>query len=202
LGRRRWLRAALFAAAAAPALWLAWAAARGGLGANPIETITHTTGSAALRCLLATLAVTPLRRFAGWHALAAQRRMLGLFAFFYASLHFLTWSLLDLGLDLEALVEDVAERPYVTAGFTAFLLLVPLAITSTRGWVRRLGRRWVLLHRLAYVSAGLAIVHYLWLVKADLRPPLAYGAVLALLLAARLPAARPRSAQRRDLLQQ
>ena len=162
-------------------------AGTGGLGANPIEAATHATGGWALRFLLAALAVTPLRRLTGWHEVVSHRRMLGLFAFAYACAHFAIWSLLDLGLDLSAMVEDVRERPFVTAGFAAFLLLVPLAVTSTRGWMRRLGRRWIALHRLAYLAAGLAILHYFWLVKADLRPPMVYAAVLGVLLAARLP---------------
>jgi sulfoxide reductase heme-binding subunit YedZ len=194
LGRRRLVAAALFAAASLPLGLLAWRAARGELGANPIETVEHATGLAALRLLLATLAVTPLRRLAGWHFLAPHRRLLGLFAFFYASLHFLAWSALDLGLEWAAMLEDVAERPYVTAGFAAFLLLLPLAVTSTRGWVRRLGRRWVTLHRLVYASAALAVLHFTWLVKKDLREPLLYAGLLGLLLAARLRRARVRRA--------
>jgi sulfoxide reductase heme-binding subunit YedZ len=175
---------------------LALRAARGGLGANPIEAATHWTGLWALRLLLATLAVTPLRRLFGWHGLVVHRRTLGLAAFAYATAHFTIWAVLDLGLDGRAIVEDVAERPYVTVGLAGFLLLVPLAITSTRGWMRRLGRRWVRLHRLAYVAAGLAILHYAWLVKLDVRPPLAYAAVLALLIAARGPLPRLRRAAR------
>jgi sulfoxide reductase heme-binding subunit YedZ len=178
------------AAVLAPAALLVWRAARGGLGANPIEAATHWTGDWALRFLLATLALTPLRRLLGWHGAVAYRRLLGLAAFAYASAHFAIWAVIDLGLDGAAIVEDVAERPFVTAGLAAFLLLAPLALTSTRGWMRRLGRRWAQLHRLAYLAAALAVLHYLWLVKADLRPPLAHAAVLALLLAARLPGVR------------
>lgn len=181
-----------------PALALAWDAGRGGLGANPIENATHRTGDWALRLLLATLAVSPARRWLGWHGAAFHRRTLGLLAFAWACAHVSIWALLDLRLDLRAIVEDVRERPFVTAGFSAFLLLVPLALTSTRGWMRRLGRRWGTLHRLAYLAAGLAVVHYLWLVKADLYPPLACAAVLTLLLALRLPLPRragPRSEQ-------
>jgi sulfoxide reductase heme-binding subunit YedZ len=180
----------VWGAALAPAALLAWRAARGGLGANPIEAATHWTGDWALRFLLATLALTPLRRLLGWHGAVAYRRLLGLTAFAYACLHLGIWAVLDLGLDGEAIVADVAERPFVTAGLGAFLMLAPLALTSTRGWMRRLGRRWAQLHRLAYVAAALAILHYLWLVKADRRAPLLHAAVLAALLAARLPAAR------------
>lgn len=148
--------------------------------------MTHFTGDWALRFLLLALAVTPLRRLLGWNALIRHRRTFGLLAFFYASLHFLTWVGLDHFFAWRAMVEDVVERPYVTAGFTAFVCMLPLAITSTRGWVRRLGRRWSQLHRLAYVAAAAATVHYYWLVKADVRAPLAYAAVLAVLLALRL----------------
>ena len=130
--------------------------------------------------------MTPLRRLTGWQAIATQRRTLGLFAFAYASAHFLTWSVLDNGLDVAAIVEDIAERPFVTVGFAAFVLLIPLAATSTRASIRRLGKRWITLHRLVYVAAALGVVHFFWLVKKDLRPPLVYAAVLALLLGARV----------------
>jgi sulfoxide reductase heme-binding subunit YedZ len=186
---RRIAHLALIALGLLPLAALAFGAARGALGANPVETLTHETGQWALRLLLATLAITPLRRFAGWAFVAPFRRSLGLLAFGYAVLHFATFLALDLGLDLSALGEEVAERPYVALGFTAFVLLTPLAVTSTRGWQRRLGRRWVALHRLVYLAAGCAVLHFLWLVKADLAEPLAYAAVLAALLALRL---RPR----------
>jgi sulfoxide reductase heme-binding subunit YedZ len=176
----------VIALALLPLAGLALGAARGALGANPVETITHETGGWALRLLLATLAITPLRRFAGWSFVAPWRRSLGLLAFSYATLHFATFLALDLGFELSALAEEVAERPYVTLGFTALLLLTPLALTSTRAWQRRLGRRWLNLHRMVYVAAGLAVLHFLWLVKADLAQPIAYGVVLAFLLGARL----------------
>src|SRR5688572_24344945 len=182
---RRIAHLALVALALLPLAGLGLGAARGTLGANPVETVTHTTGQWALRLLLATLAVTPLRRLGGWPFLAPWRRSLGLLAFLYATLHFATFLALDLGFDLSALGEEVAERPYVTLGFTAFVLLAPLAATSTRGWQRRLGRRWLALHRAVYAAAALAVLHFVWLVKADLAEPLAYAAVLALLLAAR-----------------
>jgi sulfoxide reductase heme-binding subunit YedZ len=169
-----------------PALSLVVRALAGRLGANPIETVTHVTGEWTLRLLLATLAVTPARRLLGWSGLAPYRRTLGLLAFSYACLHFSTWLALDHFFDWRAIVDDVLERPYVTAGFAAFLCLVPLAITSSRAWVRRLGRRWVALHRLVYAAAVLAVVHFLWLVKADVLEPLVYGAVLLGLLALRL----------------
>ncbi|MFN8641623.1 MAG: protein-methionine-sulfoxide reductase heme-binding subunit MsrQ [Candidatus Binatia bacterium] len=172
-----------------PVAWLAAGASRDALGANPIETITHTTGDWALRFLLASLAVTPLRRLSGWNRLIAYRRTLGLLAFAYAALHVATYAVLDHWFDWTAILADVRQRPYVTAGALAATCLVPLAVTSTRGWIRRLGRRWTTLHRLAYVAAVAAVTHYWWLVKADVRAPRWYGAVLAALLAARaLPA--------------
>jgi methionine sulfoxide reductase heme-binding subunit len=160
----------------------------GGLGAEPVERITHRTGWWALTLLLVTLALTPARRATGWNRLIQARRMLGLFAFFYATLHVLTYFGLDLFFDLAFLAEDVLQRPYITVGFTAWLLLLPLAVTSTKGWIRRLGgKRWQRLHRLAYPAAALAVLHFLWLVKADTREPLLFGAVLLALLALRLP---------------
>jgi sulfoxide reductase heme-binding subunit YedZ len=187
MARRRPIHAAVVVAALLPAAALAWRAATDGLGANPIEEITHETGETALRLLLASLAITPLRRALGWSALAPYRRTLGLLAFGYACLHLATYVALDLFFDWAAILEDVAERPYVTAGFTAFCCLLPLALTSTRGWIRRLGaRRWTALHRLVYGAGIAAVVHFLWLVKADVSEPLAYAAVLALLLGARL----------------
>jgi sulfoxide reductase heme-binding subunit YedZ len=157
-----------------------------GLGANPIETLTHGTGDWALRFLLITLAVTPLRRLSGWTLLQRFRRMLGLFAFFYACLHFTVWFWLDQSLSLNAMFEDVVKRPYITVGFLAFVLLIPLAVTSTRGMMRRLGRNWQRLHRLVYPISILAVLHYVWLVKADWAEPALYGAILSVLLLSRL----------------
>lgn len=181
-----------------PLAVLGFRAATDGLGANPIETITHETGRWALRLLLLSLAVTPARRRLGLAWLAPLRRTLGLLAFGYASLHLLTWVVLDQFFDLHAMVEDVLERRYITAGMTAYLLLVPLALTSTRAAQRRLGRRWQKLHRLVFASAAAAVVHFLWLVKADLTEPLVYAAALASLLALRLrrPARRGASVAR------
>ena len=184
--RRRTLRAAVVLLGTAPLLALGARAALDGLGANPVEEITHETGGWALRFLLLTLAVTPARRLLGWSWLAPERRSFGLFAFGYASLHFATYLTLDLELQLGALAEDILERPYITAGFAGFLSMVPLAATSTRASIRRLGRRWTKLHRLVYLAAVAAVLHYLWLVKADLREPLIYATVLAALLATRL----------------
>jgi sulfoxide reductase heme-binding subunit YedZ len=184
--RRRALDIAVIAACTAPALWLIGRALLGDLGANPIEEVEHESGIWALRILLATLAVTPLRRLAGWQAIASQRRTLGLFAFAYTAAHFLIWSGLDNEFDWPGLVEDIAKRPFVTVGFTAFLMLGALAATSTRASIKRLGKRWIALHRLVYAAAALGVVHYVWLVKKDVRPPLTYGAGLAALLGVRL----------------
>jgi sulfoxide reductase heme-binding subunit YedZ len=137
--------------------------------------------------LLLTLAVTPVRRLSGWHPVISLRRPFGLFAFFYASVHFLIWAALDLGFRLDWVWGDIVERPYITVGFAAFLTLIPLAVTSTKGWIRRLGRRWGTLHRLVYLSAGLGVLHFYWLVKADVRLPLLLAGILLILLAARVP---------------
>jgi len=154
-----------------------------GLGANPIEKITHATGDWTLRFLLITLAVTPLRKLLGVPPLIKFRRMFGLFAFFYACLHFTTYIWLDKFFNLHEMLADIAKRKFITVGFAAFLLLIPLALTSTAGWIRRLGgKRWQALHRLIYVSAIAGVIHYLWLVKKDIRKPLIYGAILAVLL--------------------
>ena len=182
------IKTGLFAVALAPFTALVVAAFTGGLGANPVETITHTTGEWTLRLLLATLAITPLRHLTGWVWLTRLRRMVGLFAFFYLMLHFTTYAVLDASLDLAYVTEDVAERLYITVGFTAFVMLVPLAATSTNAMVRRLGPlRWRRLHRLVYAAGICGVLHYLWLVKADIREPLVYAGILAVLLAARLP---------------
>ncbi|MBV9625335.1 MAG: sulfoxide reductase heme-binding subunit YedZ, partial [Acidobacteria bacterium] len=152
-----------------------------------IEKITHATGDWTLRFLLITLAITPLRKSLGMPALIKFRRMLGLFAFFYGGLHFLTYIWLDKFFDVREMLADIAKRKFITVGLTAFVLLIPLAVTSTAGWIRRLGgKRWRTLHRLIYFSAVAGVVHYLWLVKADIRKPIIYGSILALLLSYRL----------------
>ena len=156
------------------------------LGTDPVAAITHTTGDWALRLLLLTLAMTPLRRLTGASWPIRFRRLLGLYAFFYACLHFATYLVLDLGGYWAQIFADIAKRPYITVGFSAWLLLLPLAVTSTRGWIRRLGRRWGQLHRLVYVAAVLGVLHFVWLVKSDLREPLVYAAMLAGLLGVRL----------------
>lgn len=174
-----------------PFAWLVWdiyLAATGGdaLGADPVAAITHRTGDWALRFLLLTLAVTPLRRLSGRTALLRFRRMLGLYAFFYASAHFATYLVLDLGGYWAQILDDIVKRPFITVGFSAWLLLLPLVATSTRGMMRRLGRRWGQLHRLVYAIAVLAVLHFVWLVKSDLREPLIYAGILAQLLGLRV----------------
>jgi methionine sulfoxide reductase heme-binding subunit len=183
----RGLKVVVFLACLGPLLRLAWKAYSGGLGANPIEFITHFTGDWTLIFLCVTLAVTPLRRLLKQYWLIRLRRMFGLFAFFYGVLHFTTYIWLDKFFDLDEMIKDVYKRPFITAGFTAFVLLIPLAVTSTGGWIRRLGgRRWNLVHRLIYVSAVAAVIHYVWLVKADLTKPLRYAAVVGVLLGYRI----------------
>lgn len=171
-----------------PAASLAWRGAHGDLTANPIEFITLRTGFWAITLLMVTLAITPVRRLTGLNQLVRFRRLIGLFAFFYATLHFLTYVTLDRFFDFRDIGDDILKRPYITVGFTAFLLLVPLAVTSTRAWIRRLGRNWLRLHRLVYVAAALAILHFYWkkASKADVSEPLLFAGILALLLALRL----------------
>ncbi|MDP1570209.1 MAG: protein-methionine-sulfoxide reductase heme-binding subunit MsrQ [Vicinamibacterales bacterium] len=177
----------VFAAALGPFVWLVYGVFAGELGANPVETITNTTGIWTLRLLVITLAITPLRWATGWNPVIQFRRMIGLFAFFYGSLHFLTYFILDHSLMFSGVWEDVVKRPYITAGFTAFVLMIPLAVTSTQGWIRRLGgRRWNLLHKLVYVSAALGVLHYWWKVKLDVTDPAMYAGLVAALLAARV----------------
>lgn len=186
--RIRWMvKPLLFAVSLLPFVWLVRNGVWGELGANPVETISRYTGDWTLRLLLITLAVTPLRRLTGWQGLQRLRRMLGLFAFFYACLHVTTYLWLDQFFAPDAIAEDVLERPYITVGFASFLMLIPLAITSTRGMMKRLGgRRWQRLHRLVYLIACGGVLHFLWLVKSDLAQPLVYALVLALLLGYRL----------------
>lgn len=169
----------------APAIGLGARFALEGFGANPVEDITHVTGEWALRFLLVCLAITPARRFFGWSRLAPLRRTFGLVAFCYATLHMLTWAVLDLGLDPGEILVDLTERPYAMAGMAAFALLAVLAATSTKASIKRLGARWISLHRLVYPAAILAIIHYLWLIKADYRPAIVHGVLLAGLLLAR-----------------
>ena len=191
LGKRgidwRWvgLKALAHALALLPLALLVRGVVLDSLGADPVAEITHATGTWALRLLLLGLALTPLRRTTGQAWPIRFRRLVGLYAFFYACLHLATWLVLDLGGFWTQVFDDLVKRPYIMLGFAAWLCLLPLAITSTRGWMRRLGRRWGQLHKLVYGAGVLAVAHYIWLVKADLREPLMYAAILGLLLGLR-----------------
>lgn len=200
-GQLRAIKAAVFALCLLPFVILVLAAFRIGgfdLGANPVESLIHQTGLWGLRLLLVTLAVTPVRRLTGWNWLVRLRRMLGLFAFFYVLCHFLSYAIIDQRLAAGPIVEDIIERPFITIGILGLILLLPLAVTSTNRMMRRLGRRWQSLHRLIYPIAILGVWHFWWQVKQDIREPLIYASVLALLLGFRIwhrwrraPAARP-----------
>jgi sulfoxide reductase heme-binding subunit YedZ len=183
---RRFSKALLFVLALVPVAWLTWGLFQGRLGANPAETIQLQTGRWALKFLLITLSITPLRRLTGWNVAIQYRRMLGLFAFFYGSLHFTSYIVLDQYFDWSGILADVGKRPFITMGFTAFVLMVPLALTSTRGWIRRLGRRWQTIHRLVYVSAICASIHFIWKVKVVSGSPVLYAVALTLLLGFRV----------------
>ncbi len=183
----KWTKLPVFLLCLIPFGILIWRTFTAKLGANPVEFIQHATGDWTLRFLIFTLCITPLRKLLKLPDLIRFRRMLGLFAFFYACLHFLTYLGPDQSFDLAAMWKDVAKRPFITVGFTAFVLLIPLAITSTAGWIRRLGgRRWQMLHRLIYISAICGVIHYYWLVKSAVLRPLTYGAIVAALLLWRL----------------
>lgn len=183
----RWAKVLLFGLCLVPLLLLIWRFYHDELGANPIENITHKTGDWTIRFLLITLCVTPFRKLLNQPKLARFRRMLGLFAFFYGCLHLTTWVWLDKFFDLHEMWRDVVKRRYITVGMIGFVLLLPLAITSTAGWVRRLGFvRWQRLHRLVYFSALAGVVHYYWLVKSDVRLPLLYAGILTVLLGYRI----------------
>jgi sulfoxide reductase heme-binding subunit YedZ len=185
--KARWIKPLIWVLCLAPTAYLGWLAWKQDLTANPIERITHFTGDWALRLIIVTLAITPLRRLLLQPDLIRFRRLIGLFAFFYACLHFLTYVVLDHFFDFGEMARDVVKRPYITAGFTAFILLIPLAVTSTTGWIRHLGgKRWQNLHRLIYVTAVAAVIHYYWLVKSDKRLPIFYGCLVGLELAARV----------------
>ena len=185
-------KTAIWIVGLAPPIWLTTALFRRTLGINPVETIILVEGRWTLVFLLATLAVTPIRRLTGWNRIVQLRRLLGLFAFFHACVHFLSYVGIDHLFALSIIVEDVLERRYITAGFTALVLLVPLAVTSTRGWIRRLGKRWQRLHRLSYVAASLGVLHFYWKVKADTFWPLVAAVTLAGLFAVRLAYRRKR----------
>jgi sulfoxide reductase heme-binding subunit YedZ len=183
----RFTKIVIFLSALLPLARLGWKALHDGLGANPIEVITHSTGDWTLILILATLSITPLRRITRQYWLVGVRRMIGLFAFFYGTLHFTTYIWLDKFFDLHEMLKDIAKRPFITVGFSAFVLLIPLDITSTTGWIRRLGgKNWQRVHRLIYLTGTLAVIHYIWLVKADLRKPLEYAFALGLLLLYRI----------------
>jgi sulfoxide reductase heme-binding subunit YedZ len=183
----KWIKFPVFVLCLVPVGQLAWRALHNNLTANPIEYITHQTGDWTLIFVVATLAVTPLRKLLHVPELIRFRRMLGLFAFFYGLLHFSTWIGLDKFFDWTEMLHDVRKRPFITVGFTGFVLMIPLALTSTAGWIRRLGgKRWLALHRLIYATAIAGVVHYYWLVKSDVRKPLFYALLVALLLAFRV----------------
>jgi len=184
---RRIVKPIVFAAALGPFGWLVYNAFWGDLGVNPVETITNYSGITTLRLIAITLALTPARWISGFNPIILFRRMIGLFAFFYGTLHFMTYFILDQSLQFGGVWDDVVKRPYITAGFTGFVLMIPLAITSTQGWIRRLGgRRWNLLHRLIYITALAAVLHYFWKVKLDTTYPVYYGMLMGVLLTARL----------------
>lgn len=182
-----WVKPSVFILCLLPLAWLVFALLTDRLGANPIEVLTRDTGEWALRLLLVTLCMTPLRRFTGWAWPLRIRRMLGLFAFFYACVHLSTYIWLDQFFDWGEIVRDIIKRPFITVGMLAFTLLIPLAATSNRFMIRRLGRNWSRLHQLVYVIPALALLHFWWLVKADVREPLVYAALFLLLMLLRWP---------------
>jgi methionine sulfoxide reductase heme-binding subunit len=183
----KWTKVAVFIVCLAPLGILVWRGLRDDLTANAVQFVEHWTGDWTIRFLIITLAVTPLRKIFKLPQLIRFRRMLGLFAFFYGCLHFSTWLALDRYFNWAEMLKDIAKRPFITVGFTGFVLMIPLAITSTAGWIRRLGgKRWQLLHRAIYLSAIAGVIHYYWLVKSDVRKPLQYAAIVAILLAWRI----------------
>jgi sulfoxide reductase heme-binding subunit YedZ len=176
----------VFISCLAPLVWLLTRTLTGRLGINPVEDLELTTGIWSLRFLVITLAVTPVRRITGWNRVIQYRRMFGLFTFFYVCVHFSIYIGIDQFFAFGAILKDVAKRPFITMGFTAFVLMIPLALTSTKGWIRRLGRRWQVLHRLIYISAVCAAIHYLWKVKVMIGSPVYYAFVIALLIGFRV----------------
>ena len=193
----RVVKPALYLAAVLPFTWLVFALVTGLVMGDEVKFMQHVTGDTALTCLMLTLSVTPLRRLTGWNELIKVRRLIGLTAFWYACLHLSTYLVFDQSLSIDEIAKDIVKHPWVLVGFTAFLCLVPLAITSTTGWVRRLGgKRWQRLHRLVYVAAIAGVLHYFWLVKKDIQAPLVYGAILLVLLGIRVWLARRGTAPR------
>jgi sulfoxide reductase heme-binding subunit YedZ len=193
----RVVKPALYLAATLPFAWLVFALLTDRVMGDQVKFMQHVTGDTILSCLMLTLAVTPLRRLTGWNEIIKIRRLIGLTAFWYACLHLTTYLVFDQSLSMSEIIKDIMKHPWVLVGFTAFLCLVPLAITSTAGWVRRLGgKRWQRLHRLVYVAATAGVLHYWWLVKKDVSLPLTYGAVLLLLLGSRVWFARERRVRR------
>ena len=186
------LRSVTWFAGLMPTVWLVWRFLDDRLGANPIEEILHRLGDVSLIFLLVTLAITPLRAVVGWNEIIKIRRPLGLFGFFYLTMHFLTYAVLDQTLDFEFIIEDVLERPYISIGFTAWILLIPLAITSTKGWIRRLGKHWKKLHRLAYVATIMGVVHFYWQGKADTYWPTLAAMLITVLMIYRIRSSRGR----------
>jgi sulfoxide reductase heme-binding subunit YedZ len=185
----KWTKVFVFALCLVPLGILVWRGFRSDLTLNPVQFVEHSLGDWVLRFLAITLAITPLRKILRLPQLIRFRRMMGLFAFFYLCLHFITWLALDRFFNWAQILDDISKRPYITVGFTAFLLLIPLAVTSTAGWIRRLGgKRWQQLHRLIYVAAVLGVIHYYWLVKSDHRKPLFYAFIIGVLLAWRIAA--------------
>ena len=182
----RFTKLLIFLAALIPLERLLWKFFHDALGANPVEVITHSTGDWTLILIMVTLSITPLRKLTKQYWLIGVRRMIGLFAFFYGCLHFTTYLWLDKFFDYHEMLKDIVKRPFITVGFLAFVCMIPLAITSTNGWIRRLGKNWQRLHRLIYITGIAGVVHYIWLVKADLRKPLQYAFVLSVLLLYRI----------------
>ena len=196
----RVIKPALYFAALLPLAWLMFALVTGRVTGDQVKFMQHVTGDTVLSCLMLTLTITPLRRLTGWNEIIRVRRLIGLTAFWYACLHLSTYVVFDQSLSISEIVMDIRKHPWVLVGFTAFLCLIPLAITSTNGWVRRLGgKRWQRLHRLVYVAATAGVLHYFWLVKKDIAYPLAYGVVLIVLLASRVWLALDRRRQRHPL---
>jgi sulfoxide reductase heme-binding subunit YedZ len=195
----RVIKPILYLSATLPLAWLLFALLTGRVMGDQVKFMQHVTGDTALSCLMLTLAITPLRRVTGWNEIIRFRRLIGLTAFWYACLHLTTYLVFDQELSLSEIMADIEKHPWVLVGFTAFLCLVPLAFTSTNGWVRRLGgKRWQRLHRLVYVAATAGVLHYFWLVKKDIHYPLLYGIVLLALLGSRVLLAIKKNRQRRS----